>query len=148
MRRIAVAVCVLVLAVLILLPKLHEVYAQLATAPWPMFNHDSAHTGLSQFNTSANDGNLKWKSSTLNVDSSAAIGADGTIYIDCGAVSSVSSVCAVNPDGTLKWTFPTAGPPSNLSDPAIGADGTIFSLAATEFYAINPNGTQKWAFEI
>ena len=35
--------------------------AQLASAPWPMFHHDLAHTGLSPYDTSANPGLQKWK---------------------------------------------------------------------------------------
>lgn len=39
-------------------------HAQLATSPWPMFLHDPAHTGLSPYDTSANNGSLKWKFAT------------------------------------------------------------------------------------
>ncbi len=40
------------------------------------------------------DGSLKWKSATgVDIDSSPAIGADGTIYVGSGD----DSLCALNP---------------------------------------------------
>ena len=60
MHRIAVAICTLVLAALILLPGPRVADAQLATTPWPMFQHDLRHTGLSTANTSATSATEKW----------------------------------------------------------------------------------------
>ena len=96
-------------------------HAQLATAPWPMFHYNLAHTGLSPYNTSANPGTLKWKFATGSFIeySSPAIGTDGTIYVG----SDDGNLYAVNPDGTLEWTFATGG--NVYSSPAIGNDGTI-----------------------
>jgi len=59
----------------------------------PIFPHDLNHTGLSSFNTSGNAGGLKWKFTTGNhVESSPAIGPDGTIYFgsDDGKVYAVN----------------------------------------------------------
>ena len=96
-------------------------YAQIATAQWPMFHHDLAHTGLSQFDTSANPGTQKWASATSGiVYSSPTIGPDGTIYVG----SYDGNVYALNPDGTRKWTFTTGGDVS--ASPAVGGDGTIY----------------------
>jgi PKD repeat protein len=39
-------------------------HAQVATSQWPIFHHDLAHTGLSQFDTSANPGMQKWAFAT------------------------------------------------------------------------------------
>ena len=76
----------------------------LANTSWPMFKHDLNHTGLSPYNTSGNNGTLKWKFLTGgSVYSSPAIGVNGTIYVgsdDC-------YLYAINPDGTLKWKFQT-----------------------------------------
>jgi outer membrane protein assembly factor BamB len=53
----------------------------LGDPPWPVFRHDQRHTALSTIDTSANAGTLKWEFTTgAVVDSSAAVGADGTIY--------------------------------------------------------------------
>jgi hypothetical protein len=35
-----------------------------AQSSWPMFHHDLRHTGLSQYDTSANVGALKWAFAT------------------------------------------------------------------------------------
>jgi len=110
-------------------------------SPWPMFRHDLQHTGQSPY-LGAPINTLKWKFKTDGwVDSSPAIGSDGTIYVgsrDC-------YLYAINPDGTLKWKFGT----SDLVDssPAIGSDGTIYVGSWDSYlYAINPDGTLKWKF--
>jgi outer membrane protein assembly factor BamB len=143
----------------ILLLASSRAHAQLASSPWPMFQHDAAHTGLSQYDTSSNPGTLKWQFPEFQGDAgevggtSPAIGADGTIYIG----SSGGELWAVNPDGTQKWAFPfNTGGQIIGSSPAIGADGTIYvgdaeydhntGSHASHFYAVNPNGTEKWAF--
>jgi len=89
------------------------------------------------------DGTLKWKFKTEGgIDSSPAIGQDGTIYVG----SDDGNLYAINPNGTLKWKFKTKSVVS--SSPAIGPDGTIYVGSLDHnLYAINPNGTLKWKFE-
>jgi len=95
------------------------------------------------------DGTLKWSfagaagSDDTPIQSTPAIGADGTIYFG----STDDHVYAVNPDGTEKWKFLTFG--AVYGSPAFGADGTIYvgSTIANNggvIYAINPDGTEKW----
>ncbi len=116
-------------------------YAQLATSPWPMFHHDLAHTGLSQYDTSANNGAQKWKFTNGGSIGDPVIGADGTIYVGCGA-----NLCAVNPDGTQQWVFALSDGDSEVTDvPAIAADGTIYVGGVGYIYAVNPDGLQQWA---
>ena len=106
------------------------------------------------------DGSQKWKFPTVGtivgtIESSPAIGADGTIYFtsrDC-------TVYALNPDGTQKWNFTlTTGACEGVNTPVIGTDGTVYVGYTTQFppdplyllsvyYALNPNGTQKWKFD-
>jgi outer membrane protein assembly factor BamB len=121
--------------------------AQLASSPWPMFHHDLQHTGLSAFDTSANIGALKWQSSgglgrpaPWYLGSSAAVGADGTIYVGG------HSLYAINPDGSTKWTFPG----TSFSSPAIGADGTIYVGLGSSgtLLAVNPDGGSRWVFDV
>jgi outer membrane protein assembly factor BamB len=111
-------------------------------SPWPMFRHDLKHTGLSPYDTSTNPGKLKW-SFTIGswVDSSTAIGSDGTIYVG----SDGHKLYAINPDGIEKWNFTTGE--YITSSPAIDSDGTIY-VGSTDYklYAINPDGTEKWNF--
>jgi len=94
-------------------------------------------------------GALKWRYRTdgLIWHMCPAIAEDGTIYFgswdDC--------LHAVNPNGTRKWKFDTAG--NIVSDPAIGEDGTIYfgilgpGVYDGRIFAVNPNGTEKWHYK-
>ncbi|MEM2373758.1 MAG: PQQ-binding-like beta-propeller repeat protein [Thermoproteota archaeon] len=91
----------------------------------------------------SSDSNFKWKVRLQgnDLEASPAIGEDGTIYIGAS-----SFFYAINPDGTIKWTFKsmeTLGLKCN-SCPAIGGDGTIYVTFDENFFAINPDGTKKW----
>jgi outer membrane protein assembly factor BamB len=114
----------------------------LATSPWPMFCQNRNHTGLSPYDTSANNGKLKWSYTTGgNVESSPVIGSDGTIYVG----SWDHKLYAINPVGTIKWSFITGDTVSSTS--AIGSDGTIyFGSNDGKLYAVGPDGTEKWRF--
>jgi outer membrane protein assembly factor BamB len=73
--------------------------------------------------------------------SSPAIAPDGTIYTGSGN----DSLYAINPDGTLKWTYETGQAMS--ASPAIGSDGTIYAASYDrQLYALSPDGTLKWVF--
>jgi hypothetical protein len=110
-------------------------------SPWPMFRHDSQHTGRSPY-PGAQEARLKWRLSIGGSTSSPAIGADGTIYV--GGYNPY--LCAINPNGTLKWEYWTEG--AVESSPAIGLDGTIYVGSFDHhLYAINPNGMLKWKYE-
>jgi outer membrane protein assembly factor BamB len=111
--------------------------------PWPMFHQNLQHTGLSPFSTAKDTGVQKWKFATgQSVFSSPAVGKDGTIYVG----SQDFNLYAVNPDGTLKWKFPT-GFFASPSSPAVGKDRTIYvGSQDTNLYAVNPDGTLKWKF--
>ncbi len=76
-----------------------------------------------------------------NTGSQPAVGYDNTVYFSCGD----GALYAINPNGTLHWTFTEAG--SGYS-PAIGIDGTIYfaSWHSNSLYAVNPDGTLKWKF--
>jgi len=88
------------------------------------------------------------------VDTSPAIGPDGTIYVGTdqyGAWGQTpipvnTSFWAINPDGTLKWSFDTED--GVESSPAIGPDGIIyFGSYDNYFYAVEDmgdHGELKW----
>jgi len=78
-----------------------------------------------------------WEFLTGNaVESSPAIGPDGTIYVG----SNDDKLYAINPDGTKKWEFMTGG--DIYSSPAIGTDGTVyFGSMDYKVYAIRSSGT-------
>ncbi len=90
----------------------------------------------------SNNGTVKWRFRTGNhIDSSPAIGSDGTIYFGDWN----GWVHALNPDGTLKWQYLTGD--IITASPAIGPNGSIYIGSQDDnLYAFNPNGTVKWTF--
>ncbi len=117
-----------------------------AASPWPTFHHDNARTGLSPVNTAANTGVLKWEfqssENVTSVESSPAIGADGTIYFG----GDDSNVYALNANGTLKWLYGAVS--VCQSSPVIGSDGTVYIGCDSNLYALNSDGTLKWKFNL
>jgi cysteine-rich repeat protein len=103
------------------------------------------------------DGNLLWKYRVgEEVNSSPAIGDDGTIYVR----GREDYLIALNSDGTEKWVINLGSTLSQTNmSPVIGPDGTIYTfglmnaqhpsfpdLQTTGLHAINPDGTTKWVF--
>lgn len=72
-----------------------------------------------------------WPFATAEIVSSPAVGAEGTVYVG----SMDGYLYAINPDGSQKWAFQTAGQLN--SSPAIGLDGTIYAMSDDGFlYAV------------
>jgi len=113
--------------------------AALANTPWPMFQHDQRHTGLSPY-LAAQDNTTRWAYGTSSlIRGSAAIGSDGTIYVNSYDYN--CKLYAFNPDGIVKWAKNTD---SVDGAPAIGSDGTIYIAGIYGLYAYTPDGTRKW----
>ncbi|MEM3011897.1 MAG: PKD domain-containing protein [Candidatus Hadarchaeales archaeon] len=103
--------------------------------------HDSR---LSAFNPK--DGSLKWSCNLGDIVLGApTIGPDGTIFVPC------SHLHAVNPNGTIKWSWEGW----TTTTPAIGSDGTVYFVAFIirgkdiqySLYALYPeNGGEKWKY--
>ncbi len=112
-------------------------------SPWPMFRGNAQHTGQSPY-VGAQTDSLKWKYQTGDyVDSSPAVGSDGTIYVGSGD----GYVYALNPDSSLKWKYQTEGYWVS-SSPALGSDGTIYvGSQDNHVYALNPDGSLKWRYQ-
>jgi outer membrane protein assembly factor BamB len=113
----------------------------LMNSSWPMYCHDSKHTGRSPYNTSNNLGVEIWNYETYGpAESGPSIDKDGTIYI--GGYY----LYAIYPNGTLKWAYPTIF--SIVSTPAIDENGVIYFGTIygepSYLYALYPNGTLKW----
>ncbi|MBU1625946.1 PQQ-binding-like beta-propeller repeat protein, partial [bacterium] len=111
--------------------------------PWPMFHYDLKHTGVSPFKGPETP-MLRWTFPTgvSNVRGSSAIDAEGTNYFG----SYDRYIYAVNPNGTLKWSFLTDM--SLNSSPALAYDGTIY-IGSLDYYlyAMNSDGTVKWKYQ-
>jgi outer membrane protein assembly factor BamB len=79
------------------------------------------------------------EASRCDVDAGPTVGPDGVIY------TGGDGVYAINPDGTLRWRFPTNGHVS--SAPALLADGTVVAGCQDDLiYGIAPNGSKRWDF--
>ena len=120
----------------------------LANSSCPEYGINNNHTGQSNY-TGPQTNNTKWNITVVdNVNGtinsrSAVTGSDGTVY-----VGSSSSFYAVNPNGTIKWTYNIR---PIYSAPAIGADGTIYVCNNSAIYALTDHGTyatQKWNYTV
>jgi len=68
-----------------------------------------------------------------------AVDYDGTLY----AGNTNFLYYAINPDGTLKWTYETGS--NSWSQAGFGKDGTIFwGSLDTYLRAVDPAGRQLW----
>ena len=114
----------------------------LMDSPWPMYCHDTRHTGQSRYSTAENLGGEKWMfRAEIGIDSSPAIDQNGIIYVG----SNEHFLHAIYPNGTEKWRFDCLF--LVTSSPAIADDGTIYVGSWNgRLYAVNPNGTKKWEF--
>lgn len=75
------------------------------------------------------------------VDSSPALGRDGTLYFGDWK----GRLFALSPQGQCKWSFKAGR--DIWSSPAVGSDGTIyFGSRDRHLYAVSPEGEKRWAF--
>lgn len=93
------------------------------------------------------DGSLKWQIPIAGETASGvAIGGDGGLYLEAGVVyapASISSVLALNSDGTVRWTFQNGH--NFQATPVIGFDGTVYCPTQDGFVeALRTNGTKIW----
>jgi outer membrane protein assembly factor BamB len=86
-------------------------------------------------------GSVKWKQNLNSYYNSPAIGFDGTIY----AGSQSSTMYALYPSGSVKWTYPTGG--YLYSSPTIDLNGIIYiGCADFNLYAFYPSGSIVWTY--
>ena|GEM_PF-413438 len=119
----------------------------LMDSAWPMFCHDTRHTGQSPYSTEDNPGTVKWRFENDGlIEDTPVISNDGTIYFGGAVDFQPYYLVALYPNGSLKWRYRTDGSIWG-SSPAIDENGTIYVGSwDAGLYAINPNGTLKWRF--
>lgn len=93
-----------------------------------------------------NDGKLKWKKYISNKSPFAPAIYGNTIYFACLQ----TPLYALNPDGSVKWTYYKR---QVQSAPSIGPDGTIYFICSLAgryngICALKPDGTEKWVSSI
>jgi outer membrane protein assembly factor BamB len=130
------------------------------TSPWPMYGHDSGHSGRSPANGPLSPA-LLWSyplSTSVRDNASPIVAPDGsTIYLP--GASRFFAIDAHN--GSLRWTrwgtsaFDQAG--TRLA-PAVAADGTVYTVAPAPIedprwpsqllYALSPTGEIRWSYTI
>jgi outer membrane protein assembly factor BamB len=89
-------------------------------------------------------GIVRWQLQGLEAEirSSPALGPDGTIYL-----AGNSHIYAVDPRGTLRWSYRTDARGPRLSSPAVARDGTVYVGGwDSRLYAIKPDGSLSWTF--
>jgi len=67
-----------------------------------------------------------------------AVALDGTIYAAAG-----SDLCALSPDGKLKWQYHHPGP-AEFGDPIVGYDGRVYLGWGADLVAVDPGGELAW----
>ena len=112
--------------------------------PWPQYQGDAQHSGLSAVNTTRSAAHGKWSFGTIGATSrnSPVIGLDGTIYIN-----SEETTFAITSEGKWKWIHLFNTPLH--STPAIAKDGTIYITTQNgNLTALTSNGTHKWTVHL
>jgi parallel beta-helix repeat protein len=84
-----------------------------------------------------------WRFDTGDViESSPAIGQDGSIYVG----SDSGAMFGINPDGSKKWRFQTGG--RITSSPSVYSDTVIFGSEDSNVYKVDAtNGRKIWSFD-
>jgi outer membrane protein assembly factor BamB len=119
----------------------------LMNSSWPMYCHDIKHTGRSPYNTSENPMKELWRYSVYGYSSHCApvLDAEGTIYV------ADSHICAIYPNGTLKWKFIYGSPVEGC--PAIDEQRGVLYYgiewdSPNYLYALYlTNGSTKWKYQ-
>ncbi len=94
-------------------------------------------------------GSLDWSfdtRSTSNVVGSVAVDSDGAIVLGATDGNTVTDLCVLRSDGTLRWSLALADPVD--TSPAIDGDGSIYFDYNYEWlYAVNSFGLTKWSYQ-
>jgi outer membrane protein assembly factor BamB len=117
----------------------------LAASNWPMFQHDTRHTGRSELTGIMTRPLTAWTIQLPGpyageIADGISQANDGTIY-----VSAMGRLSAIDPEsGNIYWTF--TGQNNSRSTPAVGADGTVYWGYEDNFVALSPDGMPVWSW--
>ncbi len=106
------------------------------------------YTGLSSINPTIHTIDWTFQTDDPNsffsqVDSSAAVGSDCTVYLMASG-----DLYAISPSGALKWFYPLPSGSLPTPSPAIDSDGNILIGDASGYvYCISPSGGLRWIFD-
>jgi outer membrane protein assembly factor BamB len=79
------------------------------------------------------------------IDTPIAVGPDETLY----AGSRFSKFAALDPHGTVKWTFDSGEHEGFRTSPVVESDGTVVAISVRDVvYAFAPDGTVSWKFRL
>jgi len=96
------------------------------------------------------NGTLKWKVRLGGyIYSSPAVDENGIIYVGNGGMHTYPDLCAVYPDGTVKWKHHISNLLASFyGGPVTGEDGVVYASVNYNLHAFNHDGSTRWKFEI
>jgi len=116
-------------------------------SPWPMYCHDTKHTGLSPFSTASNPMTEKWRFQLLDYSDHCApvLDENGTIYVG------KDHFYAIYPNGTLKWEYaytkPIEGCPAIDEQRGVLYYGIEWDTPDYLYALYLTNGLTKWKYQ-
>ncbi len=120
---------------------------------WSRSRADSRNSGAG-FDLTNNAGNLKWRTDLGGpLGTTPAVGVHGIVYatVESTAGAPEGRLVAVNPDGSVRWSFPSSGAPAIApvdSSPAVDTnDNVYFGTEDGRVFAVDSSGAQIWCFD-
>jgi len=119
---------------------------QLMDSPWPMFQGNAYHRGLTPYQ-GPDSPNMLWSFTAEGaVQSCPIIDNEGNIYVGCGSMTAGQRFYAIDPYGNEKWSYVATD--AFWSSPAIDRNGTVYvGCWDWRVYAFNSQtGDTVWTF--
>lgn len=103
------------------------------------------------------DGGLLWITDALQgqvgLGSNGPVVVDGSgrIYVAVEPLGPTDDLVAINPDGTIAWTYTDPGAQGIAAGPAIGPDGNVYvafhdaDMESSGCTSLTPEGTLRWS---
>lgn len=158
MRFAKLKILIISTCVLLLVASVPQIFGLagdgLADTAWPTYGYDLQNTGQSPY-VGPQEPIVKW---AVNLDggfiiAQPVIGSDGTIYIPTS--NGLSTFYAINPDGTVKWSFQTSEQACFETTAVMAEDGTVYVgmyyLETSEGVLLafdSEDGDLLWTFDV